>query len=119
VTAAAWWPWLSACAAGLLGAWLLFVFFLAVMALQATRDRGGLQGCGKTLGYSVLFVGWTLDFIVNVAVASLVFFEAPKELTVSARVLRHVKDAGGWRRTVASWLQANLLAPFDPSGRHG
>jgi hypothetical protein len=110
---------LLALGAGLFLAYSLFVLFLAVMSLQTAKAQGKITAGAYRLAYSVLLLGWVLDFIVNATLASLLFLELPQELTVSARVLRHVKDAGGWRRTVACWLQANLLAPFDPSGRHG
>ena len=118
--------------------WLLFVFFLAVMALQAARDRGSLTGWGKRIGYSVLVVGYLLDFIVQVTVAIAVFAELPPfagfrapigrfpwlvlptwETTVSSRVKRLIATDTGWRKVRAEWCRDQMLKPFDVTGRHG
>ena len=102
-----------------LGAWALWVFFLAVMCLQGARDAKKLTPWNTRIGYSVLFVGWVLDFIVQVTVAVLLFAELPRELTVSGRVKRLIGSGDGWRKAVAIWLRDHFLKPFDPTGRHG
>lgn len=102
-----------------LGAWALWVFFLAVMCLQGARDAKKLTPWNTRIGYSVLFVGWVLDFIVQVTVAVLLFAELPRELTVSGRVKRLIGGDDGWRKAVAIWLRDHFLKPFDPTGRHG
>ena len=106
-------------AAALLATWLLWVFFLAVMHLQEARNAGRLTTWNTRIGYSVLFVGYLLDFIVNMTFAVLLFLELPRETTVSARIERLVLYGTGWRQTVAIWVRRTLLATFDPSGRHG
>lgn len=103
----------------LLGLWMLWVFFLAVMCLQTARDAKTLTPWGLRLGYTVLGAGWVLDFLVQVTVAVLIFAELPRELTVSGRVQRLVESGAGWRKAVAEWFRDNLLKPFDRTGRHG
>lgn len=103
----------------LLATWLLWVFFLAVMHLQEARDAGRLTTWNTRTGYSVLFVGYLLDFTVNMTFAVLLFLELPHETTVSARIQRLVLYGTGWRQKVAIWIRSALLATFDPSGRHG
>lgn len=103
----------------LLCAWLLWVFFLAVMCLQSARDRQQLTVWNTSIGYTVLIVGWVLDFVVQVTLAALLFLEWPRELTVSGRVKRLIADDAGWRGNVAAWVRDHLLRPFDATGRHG
>lgn len=102
-----------------LGAWVLWVFFLAVMCLQGARDAKKLTPWNTRIGYSVLVVGWVIDFLVQVTLAALLFWELPRELTVSGRVKRLIDGGNGWRRAVAIWLRDHFLKPFDPTGRHG
>ena len=105
--------------AALLATWLLWVFFLAVMHLQEARNAGRLTTWNTRIGYSVLFVGYLLDFVVNMTFAVLLFLELPRETTVSARIERLVMTGTGWRQRVAMWVRSTLLATFDLSGRHG
>lgn len=103
---------------GIIGFWMLWVFYLAVMALKRARDEGLLKkGCDAyMLGMSVLLVGLVLDFIVNMVVATVIFLEPPFELTVTARVTR-LKQEGGWRGDIARWMCAKILDPFE-QGSH-
>ena len=97
--------------------WALWVLFLAVMNLKRARDDKVLPRFAWLPGVFTLYVGWLLDFLVNVVVLSVAMLEVPRELTVTARLKRH-RDDTSWRGTFARWIAANLLDPFDPSGRH-
>lgn len=118
--------WLANAALVLLTFWALWVFFLAVMALQAARDQGKLTGWGRRIGLTVLVVGYALDLVCQILCTAL-FLEPPPlqsgfpffEATVSARVKRHVERGSGWRKALACWLRDQLLKPFDSTGRHG
>lgn len=105
--------------AAVLATWLLWVFFLAVMHLAEAHKAGRLTKWSTRIGYSVLFVGYVLDFLVQVTFATVLFLELPRETTVSARIERLVNTGKGWRRAVALWVRTVLLATFDQSGRHG
>lgn len=114
-------------------AYLLWVFFLAVMNLMQARDEGKLPVWAHRLGMPILLIGLALDFIAQVTIACVVFLEPPRELTVSGRVKRWVegpkfigypdgpptKGILWWRYSVALWMRLNLLKPFDRSGGHG
>ena len=102
----------------LLTVWLLFVFFLACMALQSALDRKTLTPWGLRVGYTVLVVGYVLDFTVQITLASVLFLELPKEITVSSRVKRLITTDAGWRGDLAAWLRDHLLMPFDATGGH-
>ena len=74
----------------LLAFWALWVLFLAVMNLGQAKSEGKLKGFALWAGYTVLAVGLLVDLIVQVLVASLLWLELPRELTVSERVARLV-----------------------------
>ena len=101
----------------MLGTWLLWVFYLAVMNLSRARDAGTLTKPAYIVGYPVLALGLLLDLLVNILVISILMLEFPKESTVTSR-LRRLKHAGGWRAKWSNWLAVNILDPFDPSGVH-
>jgi cyanate permease len=102
---------------GLGSTYLLWIFYLAVMNLARAKDAGLLSATAKVLGYPVLIVGYLLDCFVNFTVMTILFLELPKETTVTSRLKRHNKAAGGWRKAVALWA-APLLNPYDPRGNH-
>jgi predicted transporter len=97
--------------------YLLWVLFLAVMNLKRVKDAGMLSKTALVLGTPVLILGLVVDAIVNVFVMTLILLEMPKESTVTARLKRHNRDSGGWRKAVVLWMEP-LLDPFDPSGDH-
>jgi len=101
----------------MLGTWLLWVFYLAVMNLSRAREAGTLRKPAYIAGYPVLILGFILDFLVNIIVVSIVMLEFPKEVTVTSRFKR-LKNKGGWRGKWAGWVATNILDPFDPSGVH-
>lgn len=100
-----------------LGLYVLWVFYLAVTNLMRASKAGALSTTAKVLGAPVLLVGWLLDVVINVAVASFVFAELPREVTLSQRLSRLVRTEG-WRKTLAVWLAKTLLNPFDHTGSH-
>jgi hypothetical protein len=102
---------------GLGSTYALWIFYLAVMSLKRAKDAGLLTATAKVLGYPVLVVGWLLDAFVNVFVMTMLLLEIPQELTVTARLKRHNRVTGGWRKAVARWAEP-LLDPYDPSGDH-
>lgn len=115
----------AACVAlgGFAIAWLLWVFFLAVMLLK--QHKADLRGWVLWLAYSTLLVGWVFDFVVQVTVATALFLELPQELTVSGRVKRLTTGQGSrfalsrrWAEIVALVFRDRLLKPFDASGGH-
>ena len=100
-----------------LALYALWGLFLAVMNLKQAKDFGDLSPIAYKLGYPMLFIGYLLDVLVQLTIANLIFWDLPRELTVSARVKRLcLKD--GWRGRRARWWREVLLAPFDRSGGH-
>lgn len=109
---------MTALALALLLAYLTFVHFAAVMGLQRAREAGTLTRAQKPLAYIALVIGLVLDFLLNVAVCTLLFVELPREWLVTARLIRHKRAGQGWRFRLASWLCENLLDNLDPKGCH-
>lgn len=98
-------------------AYLLWVFYLAVMNLRRARQAGLLNKTALAFGTPVLITGYALDLIVNTLLMTLLFWERPQELTVTRRLKRHIKTGTGWRLKLALWF-VPILDPFDPSGKH-
>ena len=101
----------------LVGWWVLWVLFLAVMHLKHTHEDGLLTPSAYRLAMSVLAVGYLVDFLINIIPASILFLEPPFELTVTARCTRHLKDHD-FRGAIARWLCRNLLDPMQEGGSH-
>ncbi len=93
-------------------AYVLWVLFLAVMALQHAWDR--LPGLVRALAVPAVVVAIALDVAFNL-VATIPFADAPQEWTFSQRMGRY-KQGTGWRAVTAQWICANLLDPFEIGG---
>jgi len=104
-------------AGSLVSIYLLWIFYVAVMAIKRVRDEGKLTKLALVMGMPVLIIGLLLDFIVNVFVMSLLLLEPPRETTVTARLKRHHKESDGWRLKIVLFFEP-LLDPYDPDGDH-
>ena len=104
-------------AASIVGFYLLWVLYLAVMNLARVKASGKLSRTALALGMPVLFVCLLVDFIINVFVMTLIMLELPREMTVTSRLKRHNKTSTGYRLVVVKWFES-ILDPFDPSGDH-
>lgn len=98
--------------------YMLWVMYLAVMALKRARDSGKLSKPAMVLGYPLLFIGLVLDALVNITLGSVLMLELPREWLVTARLTRHINTGSGWRKKLALWVTATLLDAFDPRGVH-
>jgi len=87
------------------------------MNVQGAKKRGELSKPALVLAAPLLVLGGVIDFLVNVGPFSLIMLEPPRELTVTARLKRHVTKEG-WRGNIARSLGKHVLNPFDPSGDH-
>lgn len=103
--------------ASILGMWLLWVFFLAVMNLSRAKKAGTLSKTALILGIPVLLIGYALDVLVNIFVMSVIMLEPPFEMTVTERLQRHHRESTGWRLKVVEWFES-ILDQFDPDGDH-
>lgn len=100
-----------------LSPFLLWCFYLAVMALKRQELESPLKKPVLYVGTGILSLGYILDAYVNIVIMTPLLLELPRELTVTSRLKRHIKIDNSWGQKVAQWLQI-FLDPFDPSGSH-
>lgn len=98
--------------------YLLWVHYVAAMRLMQVRDADQLTWAMKCIGYPAVAIGLFLDLVVNTFVVTIIFFELPREFTVSARLTRHSESGEGWRKTLAIGVRTALLDNIDPKGVH-
>lgn len=99
---------------------LLWYVYILVMGLYRAHLMGRLTGLAKALAYPAVAMGWLMDWLANVLIASIVFAELPRRWNelVTDRLSRYVRGPMGRRRTRALWVCSNLLDYFDPTGTH-
>lgn len=98
----------------------LYVFFLtyvACMNIIRVHKIGQLNGALWFLCLPFVAYGLILDFINNVTIFNFVFWELPRELTVTARLKRHIDDPG-FRGEIARFMCVKMLSPMDHTGNH-
>lgn len=94
-----------------------WVLYLAIMALYRAHLNKSLTKLGYALGAPLLLVGLLLDVVMNITVFSVAFVEIPRELLVTKRLQRHLKQTG-WRFKLAKFICEELLNFADPTGNH-
>ncbi len=102
----------------LLSLWTFWVFFLAVMSLYRAHLNKTISKTSLILGYPILAIGATIDFLMNVTLFSLVFFEFPHEYMLTKRMQRYIATDTGWRMKLSTFICNNLLNAFDAEGKH-
>lgn len=97
--------------------WLLYVF---TMGLYRAFLSGRLKGLSLAMCSPVVFLAFVMDFIAQMTIFTIAFLELPRELLVTYRLRRYMRDlpAVHWRRRWADYLCHHLLDPFDPTGGH-
>ena len=98
--------------------YVLWLFYLAVMHLARARENGTLSRPALYLGYPLFLIGYLLDVFVQIVVMSVLFFDIPRDWTVTGRMKRYINTETGWREAVAIWMCSHLLNAFDPDGKH-
>lgn len=97
--------------------WLLWLFYLAIMAAWGAHRSGKLTKPARILGAPILLIGAILDVFCNIFIMTPLLAELPQEMLVTQRLKRHVKQPT-WRGDIARWFGKHLLDPFDPTGAH-
>lgn len=95
----------------------LWILYLAAMNLRRAREAGRLTRLVRAIALPVIGATVAIDVAVNLVLATVVFFDRPREWTVSERLARYLPGTD-WRARVALWVGVHLLDPFDPSGSH-
>lgn len=98
------------------GLWFSYVM---AMGMMAARDAGRIPASMMRPCEAVLSVLILYDVAYNLTIGTIFFLlDPPREWTLTARLIRYKKQGSGWRFVVASYICANLLDPFAPSGCH-
>lgn len=106
-------------AIGLVAYLLLFFYtYILVMGVYRAHLSNRLKGVLLYLCLPVVGVGYLLDVVANVFIATVFFVELPKEFLVTTRLSRYVAESKDWRFDIALAICDNLLDPFDPTGNH-
>lgn len=103
---------------GLLSIWAFWGLYVLVMALYRAHLQKRLSKLVYALGAPFLVIGAAIDLLMNITLATVIFFDAPKEYLVTSRLKRYIANDDGWRCKVARSICDNLLDIFDPSGNH-
>jgi hypothetical protein len=101
-------------ASGPISLYVLWLYYLSVMALKRANDRSELTGFVRYAALSIKYTGLALDAFCNIVWMTILFREFPQEWLVTARVSRKKKEGD----PIAIWMCETLLDPFDPSGCH-
>jgi hypothetical protein len=98
--------------------WAFWYVYIVVMGLFRAHLQGRLKGFVFVLALPAIIVGYLMDVLANLTVASVVFLEPPREWLVTDRLSRYIAGYPGWRQKLAAWICDHLLDVFDPSGDH-
>lgn len=101
----------------LLDIWLFFLLYIASMGAIEAYKMKRLNSVLWVLCLPIVIIGYVLDVIHNLTVFTMLYFEFPKELTVTERLKRHAKDKT-FRGKLSIWIAETLLNPFDHTGNH-
>lgn len=109
--------WLQLAAAAALFLWAFWGVYVLVMGLYRAHLAKQLTRPTYVLAAPWLLIGYAMDVLANLVLATLIFLEPPREWLVTDRLQRHLPHIG-WRGNLARWICSHLLDVFDPSGKH-
>lgn len=98
--------------------WFSWALYVLIMGIYRAHLDKRLNKVTILLSLPFIALGYILDVLANIFVASILFLELPKELYVTTRLQRYKKQNLGWRTQLSSWICINLLDVFDPTGSH-
>lgn len=102
----------------LLAMWVFWCGYVFTMGLYRAKLQGRLKGLSLVLASPVVAVAFTLDFVAQMTVFTVVFMDPPRHWLVTNRLRAYMRGPDGWRRQWADRLCHHLLDPFDPTGSH-
>lgn len=108
-----WWSeWL------LVLSWIFWALYVFTMGLYRSFLAGRLRGLPLLLASPFVIVAFVLDFLFQVTVFTVVFWDRPRHWLVTHRLRAYMRGRNTWRRRLADYLCKHLLDPFDPTGAH-
>ena len=116
--------------------YLLWVLYLAAMALIFAYKSGNMKKPAKVMGSPLLLIAYLWDILFNIVIGTLMFMKLPEfdkrewpstlidrvrvvgawigDLTLSARLsLYYEPGSTHWRSRLAWWFAVNLINDYD------
>lgn len=97
--------------------YLFFIMYVASMGMIRAHAEKKLNGVLWVLCLPFVAISIVLDFINNMTVFSLLYWEVPREWLVTDRLKRHAKEQT-FRGKLSRWIAETVLNPFDHTGNH-
>lgn len=97
--------------------YLFFILYVASMGMVRVHKEGKLNPVLWALCLPFVVFSLIVDVLNNLTIFTVIFAELPRELTVTERLKRHVKQHT-FRGKLARFIGDNLLNSFDPTGNH-
>lgn len=88
------------------------------MSLYRAHKDKSLTLPMKILGWPLVIIGALVDVIANVTIASLIFWQIPRQFFVTQRLKEYKSIGSGWRYNIATWICSSLLDAVDPNHDH-
>ena len=99
--------------------WALWIFYIAMMNIKRIAATRSLPLRTQILVWPTMAVFEVLEFVANVIVLTVLFWDWHREIRVSDRLRRYWRCPAryGWQLHVVKFLKP-MLDPFDPAGLH-
>jgi hypothetical protein len=103
----------------LLALWALWILYIAMMNVKRALMAGDIPWQAKLMVVPTKAVFDVVEFFCNVVVCTIVFFDLPKEVTVSDRLRRYHRNPNcpAWRMLIVNFIKP-MIDTFDPAGTH-
>jgi len=104
----------------LLGTWgsVVGFYYLYLGAINVWENRHDTSWKVLVVSAPLLVTMITTDVLMQMTLATLVFWDLPREWTVTSRLARYRDTGTGWRQRWATLICTNALNPFDPTKHH-
>jgi len=103
-----------------IAAWISIVvfYYLYLGAINVYENRAGVHWAVLLVSSPLLLVMLAFDFVMQMTLATLIFWDRPRELLVTARLKRYRLTRTDWREHWAKQICTHALNPFDPTKKH-
>ena len=101
----------------LIDLYVFFILYVASMGMVRAHKEHKLNAMLWVMCVPFVAISLVVDVLNNILVFTVLFFELPKELTVTERLKRHYREHT-FRGKLARLIGDNLLNAFDHTGNH-
>jgi hypothetical protein len=99
--------------------WVFWALFVLVMGLYRAHLAKKLTGIRFVLAFPWLILGYAFDIVSNIFIATVFFWEWPREWLVTTRLTRwKYTEKDTRQKRMSIYICENLLDEFDPTGSH-